>query len=212
MELIFNNDEDISSESSSKLLQEEDQQIIIDEPNININDLSLSEITKNPSVSKNKPEMINFHNTHPPINELFMKMTPIQLFEYLFNDFIEYICKCSENCTNKRYGIKINFTKDNIYKYLYVYIFLSGYNYHEIEELWEKKNLIKTNCPNIISRNKHREINKYFILKLVFKQYLKDKNKCFGLKFFTKNSSDKWHIYHISHIKEKDFNMIKKSD
>ena len=39
--------------------------------------------------------MINFHNTHPPINELFLKMTQIQLFEYLFDDFIKYICKCS---------------------------------------------------------------------------------------------------------------------
>ena len=104
MELISNNDdEDISSESSSELLQEEDQQEIIDESNINLKGLAVSEITLNPSISKNKPEMINFHNTHLQINELFLKMIPIQLFEYLFVvDFIEYICKCSANFSNKR--------------------------------------------------------------------------------------------------------------
>ena len=93
MEFIFyNDDENISSESSSELLQEEDQQEIIDESNINIEDLSVSEITINPSISKNKPEIINFHNTHPLINDFYLKMTPIQLFEYLFFDFIENIC------------------------------------------------------------------------------------------------------------------------
>ena len=45
-----------------------------------------------------------------------------------------------------------------------MYIFLSAYNFHEIEELWENNNLIKTNIPNIISRNKYREINKYFYI------------------------------------------------
>ena len=74
MELISNNnEEDISSESSSELLQEEDQQEIIDESNINIKNLSVSKIKINQSISENKPEKINFHNTHPPINELFFE-------------------------------------------------------------------------------------------------------------------------------------------
>ena len=72
--------EDISSECSSELLQEEDQQEIIDESNKDIKDLSVSEITRNPYISKNKAEMINFHNTHHPINELYLKMTQFQLF------------------------------------------------------------------------------------------------------------------------------------
>ena len=46
--------------------------------------------------------------------------------------------------------------------------------------------------------------------KLVFKQYLKDKNKCFGLKFFTKASSDKGYIYHILPYEGKGFEYDKK--
>ena len=38
------------------------------------------------------------------------------------------------------------------------------YNFHEIEELWKNNNLIKTNIPNINSRNKYRDINKYFYI------------------------------------------------
>ena len=112
MELISKNDEENdSSESSSELLQEENKQEITDESNINIKDLSVSEIKINQYNSENKPEKINFHNTHPPINELFLKMAPIQLFEYLFDDFVEYICKCSTNFASKRY---VNRAQDTI--------------------------------------------------------------------------------------------------
>ena len=45
-----------------------------------------------------------------------------------------------------------------------MYIFLSVYNFHEIEELWENNNMIIINISNIISRNKYREINKYFYI------------------------------------------------
>ena len=89
MEPISNNDvEDISSESSSELLHEEDKKEIIDESNLDIKDLTLSEITINHSICNEKLEVINFHNTDTTINELFLKMTPIQLFEYLFGDFM----------------------------------------------------------------------------------------------------------------------------
>ena len=110
--------------------------------------------------------MVNFQNTQPSIDKFFSKMTLIQLFDYMFSDFIEYIFKCSINFANKRYWKEIIFTNDDIYKYLYVYIYLSVYNFYEIEDVWESNNLIKTNIPNIISRKKYRVINKYFYIHL----------------------------------------------
>ena len=45
--------------------------------------------------------------------------------------------------------------------------------------------------------------------KFEFKQYLKDKNKSFRLKFFTKASSNKSYIYHLIHYEGKGFQYVK---
>ena len=45
--------------------------------------------------------------------------------------------------------------------------------------------------------------------KISFKQYNKDKNKSFGIKFFTKASSDKGYVYHLLPYPGKNFDYDK---
>ena len=64
----------------------------------------------------------------------------------------------------KRYGKNIKIHKDDIYKYIFIYIYLSVYNLHEIDMLWKKTKFFQTIIPQIISKRSYKTINKYFYI------------------------------------------------
>lgn len=63
----------------------------------------------------------------------------------------------------KRLQFEIELDKDDIYKYLFVNLFLSVYNFHSIDGLWEQNSLIQTIVHQFISKNNYWKINKVFI-------------------------------------------------
>ena len=63
----------------------------------------------------------------------------------------------------KRLQFEIELDKDDIYKYLFVNLFLSVYNFHSIDGLWEQNSLIQTIEHQFISKNNYWKINKVFI-------------------------------------------------
>ena len=95
---------------------------------------------------------------------IFLSKTPLQLFEYAFDDFIKIIISYREKYTVKRLQFEIELDKDDIYKYLFVNFFLSVYNFHSIDELWKQNSLIQKIVPQIISKNKYWKINKFFYI------------------------------------------------
>ena len=90
--------------------------------------------------------------------------SPLQLFEYVFVDFINIVILYREKYAEKRLQLEIELDKDDIYKYLFVDLFLSIYNFHSIDELWEQTPLIQTIVPKIISKNKYWKICKVFYI------------------------------------------------
>ena len=182
------------------------------------------------------------------VEEKFQKMSPIELFFFTFEKLFENIAIFSNNYAQKRHKCyNSNIAKNGIIIYIYIYIFLSVYKYPEIESLWENNPLINNTIPNIITRGRYRQINKYIYIsdnpfiytkniydnnksqkinflidyfnnkwksmypftkfitidesmcsykgEIYFKQYMKDKHKKFGIKFFVKESADSGYIY-----------------
>ena len=90
-------------------------------------------------------------------------MTPFDLFMFFYNEYSEIIANfTNENMQkNKNYSIN-SITKDDMIKYIFIFIYLSIYDFPEIEMLWEKSKFFKSIIPNIISKNKYITINKFF--------------------------------------------------
>jgi hypothetical protein len=55
-------------------------------------------------------------------------MEPLSLYKFSFDEFISLIEKYSQSFALKRYGKNIKTSKDDIYKYIFVYKYLSVYN------------------------------------------------------------------------------------
>ena len=111
----------------------------------------------------NEAEFIEISNIlSEPINEIYLKMGPLELFLEVIDEFIEKIAFYTNEYLYKRYNEKSNYSKENIIRYLYVYLFLSVYNLPEIDTIWENSNLFSTSVSQIISKNHFKKINKVF--------------------------------------------------
>ena len=95
-----------------------------------------------------------------PINEIYLKMSPLELLLEVIDEFIEKIAFYTNEYSYKRYNEESNYSKEDIIRYLYVYLFLSVYNLPEIDTIWENSNPFSTSVSQIISKNHFKKINK----------------------------------------------------
>ena len=191
----------------------------------------------------------------------------IEIFFYFYDEFLEKTLEFSKEFAKNRYGVvNYKFTKIDLYKYIFVHLYLSLYNVPEIKMLWEKDIMFSSIVPRIISKKNYEKINKYLYIskysdiftsdlkkeniveitqKLDFlvsyydnkwkaiypytkyitideamcsykgniciKQYMKEKHKKFGIKFFAMASSDKGYVYEFIPYSGKNFNYDKKN-
>ena len=165
------------------------------------------------------------------------------------SSFLPKIIEFTKDFVYKRYKKDIILSDEGIYKYLFVYQYLSIYDTIEIKLWWEKSFLFKSIVPKVISKNKYYFINKFIYISKYFpiktplvninnktekidksihyfnsqwkklchytkyltidesmasykgriciKQFIKDKPKNFGIKFFAIFSNDKGYIYEL---------------
>lgn len=245
------------SDEPLEINSENDEKQILDFTNLEVNKIDKEELY----TPEEAPEIKYENYLSEPIREEFLSKTPFQLFEYVFDDFVKTIIEYSEKFAEKRLQLEIELDKDDIYKYLFVNLFLSVYNFHSIDELWENNSLIQTIVPQIISKNMYWKISKVFYIsqyselvtphipsnnksekidemisyfnrkwkeiypysqnltvdesmttckgKIVFRQFMKDKHKKFGIKFFTKSNSSNGYVYDLLPYTGKGFDYNK---
>ena len=86
------------------------------------------------------------------------------MLSYFFDDYFEYTIKFSSIFAEKRYKTRVIFSKEDFYKYIFFYLYVSIYNFPKIDMLWEKSILISSIIPNIITKGEYKNINKYFYI------------------------------------------------
>ena len=234
--------------------------------NIKLSDENIIEEKIDKYYSFKESPVIDFENyLSKDIENIYLKMSPLELFMFMFDEYIIKIVEYSKLFASHRYNSNnLGINKDDIYIYFYIYIFLSVYKYSELEMLWEENDSVATIIPSLISRKRYREINKYISISknyhiytknnfsnnekklskinefveymnnkwkkiypytkyitidesicsyrgvLCFRQYLKDKHKKYGIKFFSKASSNNGYIYHTIPYTGKEFEYDKK--
>ena len=201
--------------------------------------------------TKDAKEIILDNPLEYPINDNLLKKSPFELFIFAFEDILYKFVEYTNENAKEKYSININYDIDDIIKYIFVFLFLSVYNFHDIYTIWETtSNIISTNISKIITKDKFIEINKYFNIakysknvitpninkdnkleklqefieyinikwkdmypyskfltidenmaaykgKNAIKQYMKNKNKKFGIKLFTKTNSTNGYCYSV---------------
>ena len=166
------NEEDAKSSSSEssnspdkKSDEEEDGKDCYDVDNVTITEKIIPEFD-----DYDKAEFIAPKNVlMKEVPDQFLKMTPYDLFVYYYDEFIQKICDYSNQyAIDTCNWIGANMTKQDIYLYLFVYIYLSVYDLPEIEMLWENSPNFKCIMPSIISKGRHGTINKYFQISSYF--------------------------------------------
>ena len=84
----------------------------------------------------------------------------------MFDDFIKIFFSYNGKYPEKRLQLEIKLDKDDIYKYLFVNLLLSVYNFYSIDELGEQNSLIQTIVSQIISKNNYWKISKVFYISI----------------------------------------------
>ena len=113
-----------------------------------------------------KCEKIYFQNSLiKEIDEKIFQMTPIEIFFYFYNEFLDKILEFSKGFERNIYGvINYKFTKMDLYKYIFIHIYISLYNVPEIKMLWDKDIMFLSIVLRIITKKNYEKINKYFFM------------------------------------------------
>ena len=100
--------------------------IEIEEEELEIENVKIKEIPINDLYTFSEAPIIKFENylAHE-IDQNIREMDPLQLYKFSFDEFISQIEKYSQSFAFKRYGNTIKIGKDDIYKYIFIYIYLS---------------------------------------------------------------------------------------
>ena len=113
-----------------------------------------------------KCEKIYFQNSLiKEIDEKIFQMTPIEIFFYFNDEFLDKILEFSKGFERNIYGvINYKFTKMDLYKYIFIHIYISLYNVPEIKVLWDKDIMFLSIVLRIITKKNYEKINKYFFM------------------------------------------------
>lgn len=147
--LIYDSSRDIESMSANELsrLAVEEIQIPKDPP---IKDIKMLEF-KNPLSS--------------PLKEEFARMTPLELFMYVIDEFSDETAKLTKEYANFAFGDNATpISRTDIELYIFVFIFLSVYQLPEYGMLWEDSKCMHNVIPRLITKAGFKRINKYFCI------------------------------------------------
>ena len=97
-----------------------------EEEELEIGSIKIKEIPIHDLYTFSEAPVIKFENylAHE-IDENIKEMDPLELFKFSLDEFISQIEKYSQSFALKRYGKIIKISKDDIYKYIFIYIFIS---------------------------------------------------------------------------------------
>ena len=99
-----------------------------------------------------------------PVDTKYKNITPLQLLHEILDDYFPKIEEYSKIYANKKYNTDFTININDFYSYILVYLYLSIYNLPEVEMIWNKNPLFQTIIPVVISRDKYRNINKFFYI------------------------------------------------
>ena len=120
--------------------------------NIKLSDENIIEEKIDKYYSFKESPVIDFENyLSKDIENIYLKMSPLELFMFMFDEYIIKIVEYSKLFASHRYNSNnLGINKDDIYIYFYIYIFLSVYKYSELEMLWEENDSVATIIPSLI--------------------------------------------------------------
>ena len=161
---IQNNSNDSSSESDNLDYNVEEEEIfdenIIESKKIKVQNWFTPEEYYS---TKDAEEIILDNPLESPIKDSLLKKSPFELFIFVFEDILYKFAEYTNENSKKKFSIHTNYNIDDIIKYIFVFLFLSVYNFQDIYSIWEtNNNIIHTNISKIITKDEFIRINKYF--------------------------------------------------
>lgn len=252
-------DDDDSSELPS---QEADINNEFEHEVLKLKNGGVTELPIDNTTTYEEAPLIEFKNPlMKDIDEKFKNMSPLQLFHYTLDDFIDKMAEYSEDYARLKIKEEVEVTKLDIFKYLFCFMYLSVFKVPEVDMLWKRSELYKTIIPQILSKHRYRKLNQVFHIskynedhehhsmkdsriekikefidylnkkwlelypytqnitvdesmaaykgKVCFRQYIKDKHRAYGVKFFTKASADQGYVYQFLPYTGKNFEFDK---